>query len=211
MTAAPAETPEIPAAGVVLAGGQSRRMGGGRKALAPLGGRTLLDHVLERIEPQVRSLLLSVETPDPALKRFGRTQVPDPGAGGNGPLGGLLAALEVLPAGLEWLLLAPCDAPFLPRDLGVILLQAARERGQPGAVARYAGELQPTFSLWNRSLLPAVRQAVLQDGLGGFKSFLDRTALPVVDWTEAAVSPFFNVNTPEELQHAEALVRARLG
>jgi molybdopterin-guanine dinucleotide biosynthesis protein A len=181
-------------------------MGGQRKSLIPLAGKSLLAHVIARLRPQVRTLLLSVETHDHELDAFELPQLPDPAAGSNGPLGGLLSALEAVAGEGDWLLLAPCDAPFLPPDLGARLLRGALDAGALGAVARYLGELQPTFSLWHRELLPALRRAVLKDRLGGFKQFLSRQPLPAVDWPGAEVPPFFNVNTPQDLARASALV-----
>lgn len=186
-------------------------MGGGHKAFALLAGRPLLQHVIDRLVPQTTFLMLSVERTEPALNRFGLTQVPDPALGSNGPLGGLLSALEALPAGCDWLLLAPCDAPFLPADLADRLLACARERGSPGAVARYLQELQPTFSLWHRQVLTQLREAVLRQGMGGFKAFLAVHPLPAVDWAEGEIPPFFNVNTPDDLLEAETLLESALG
>ena len=81
-------------------------MGGTSKALAMLAGRPLLQHVIDRLAPQVAVLVLSVERGDPALAEFGLRQVPDPALGSNGPLGGLLSVLEAMPAGCDWLLLS---------------------------------------------------------------------------------------------------------
>lgn len=180
-------------------------MGGRPKPLIPLAGKPLLQHVIERLSPQVSSLRLSVERHDPALEPFSLSQVPDPALGSNGPLGGLLAALTDLPSAQDWLLLAPCDAPFLPTDLGACLLDAATRQQRAGAVARYHGEAQPTFSLWHRDLLTRLQRAVLHEGMGGFKQFLDVCPLPAVDWPEAEPPPFFNVNTPADLERAENL------
>ena len=189
-------------AGVVLAGGRSRRMGEQVKALADLDGSPLIQHVIARLRPQVSSLVLSVEQSTPALDRFGLEQVEDLKPGNCGPLGGLLAALEKLPGGTDWLLLAPCDAPFVPLNLGQRLLGQAIALATPGCIARYAGELQPTFSLWHRSLAMRLRQCVCDDGMGGFKEFLAHLPLPSLDWEPGEVSPFFNVNMPADLELA---------
>lgn len=189
-------------AGVVLAGGRSRRMGGQPKALVDLGGLPLIQHVIHRLQPQVGSLVLSVEHHSPELERFGLPQLEDPQPGSHGPLGGLLAALEHLPPKVDWLLLAPCDAPFVPLDLGKRLMGKAVSLAAPGCIARYDGELQPTFSLWHRSLAARMRKCVLEEGAGGFKQFLAAMPLPSLDWETVEVSPFFNVNTPAELELA---------
>ncbi|NNK31834.1 MAG: molybdenum cofactor guanylyltransferase [Xanthomonadales bacterium] len=203
-----------PPAGAVLAGGRSERMGGQPKALLPLAGVPLLSHVLERFAPQVDELVLSVERPTPELNAFGVRQVPDPAPGSNGPLGGLLACMRALSQDGrgEWLLLAPCDAPFLPLDLGARLLARAGEAGSGGAVVRWGGVSQPTFSLWHRDLLPELERAVIEDNLGGFRQFLRRRPLAVLDWpSEAAAPPFFNINDRQALATAEGMLRSTTG
>jgi molybdopterin-guanine dinucleotide biosynthesis protein A len=193
-------------AGVVLAGGRSRRLGGGIKALAGLDGKPLASHVIDRIRPQVRSLVISVEKANSEFSRFGLPCLDDPLPGKQGPLGGLLSALKSMGPDSDWLLLVPCDAPFLPLDLGERLLAGAIEQDAPGCIIRYREELQPTFSLWHRALLPAAEKAVLQEGLGGFKQFLRGLELGTLDWETMPVSPFFNINTAEELMQAQQIL-----
>jgi molybdopterin-guanine dinucleotide biosynthesis protein A len=200
--------PDHPMAGVILTGGQSRRMGRVAKATVPLAGKPLLQHVIDRVAPQVQRLVLSVESYSPELADFGLEQVADPRPGHAGPLGGLLSALELIAQQTEWLLLVPCDAPFLPLDLGRRLQKTALDSGQAGCVVRYGGEVQPTFSVWNRSLLPSLEQAVCEVGLAGFKQYLDLEPQPSLDWDLSELkslgpSPFFNINDPVALKEAE--------
>ena len=199
-------------AGVVLAGGRSTRMGGKLKGLLELDGRPLLQHVIDRLRPQVSQIYLSVEQFSPALEIFGLAQVEDPRSGSCGPLGGLMAALQALPRGQDWLLLLPCDAPFLPPDLGSRLHSAALRAGTSAAVVDDAGHMQPTFSLWNRCLLPSIEQAVIGQGMGGFMQFLDGVRFSTVGWKTSDAGagpselPFFNINTPDDLRQAEAVI-----
>ena len=194
-------------AGVILAGGRSRRMGGGIKALIPLAGKSLLQHVIDRLDSQVARLYLSVEKPAADFDRFGLPQLPDPEPGSNGPLGGLLAALERSAEDVcDGLLLLPCDAPFLPRDLGARLLACADDENADVAVVRHASRLQPTFSLWRRSVLPDVERAVLDDGMAGFKQFLATHRHAVLDWAGAGANPFFNINDPDALEAAARMI-----
>jgi molybdopterin-guanine dinucleotide biosynthesis protein A len=195
---------------VILAGGGSRRMGGRPKSLLPLAGQTLLQHVIERVRPQVGKLLLSVRRPSDELAAFGLPMVPDPQPGA-GPLAALLAVLGELEEGQDWLLLVPCDAPFLPRSLAANLLSRALESGLPGAVVRYRDQLQPTFSLWNRSLLPRLEQAVTDEDMRGFKQFLGVSQLAVVDWPASEPPPFFNINDAAALRQAERLLTPQQG
>ncbi len=193
-------------AGVILAGGRSRRMGGGFKALAPLGGRPLIQHVIDRLRPQVRSLVLSVEKHVPDFQLFGLQQVEDPSPGSRGPLGGLLSALLNMEMDCDWMLLAPCDAPFLPLELAERLLNCALDDNQAGCVVRYDSEIQPTFSLWHRRLLPRLQEAILEQGMAGFKQFLRDTPVAILDWKSSVPSPFFNINDPDALAEATRLL-----
>jgi molybdopterin-guanine dinucleotide biosynthesis protein A len=192
-------------AGVILAGGRSRRMAGLNKALELLGGQPLLTHVIERMRPQCGPLLLSVESPDPQWQAFRLTQIADTKEGSQGPLGGLLAALEFIQGQAEWLLLVPCDAPFLPQDLAARLLEAATSAQASAALVSWQGEWQPTFSLWHTRLLPQLRAAVLREGQSGLKEFLRNCSPAILPWKEQHPSPFFNVNTLEDLAVAEQL------
>ena len=193
-------------AGVILAGGLSRRMGGVSKAHELLGGKPLIQHVIDRLQPQLGSLVLSVERESEEFADYGLVQVADPEPGSCGPLGGLLAAMRQTDAGNDWLLLAPCDAPFLPRDLAVRLKQQAEKSAAEGCVVRYDAEVQPTFSIWNRSLLPALETAVLAQGMGGFKQFLKVHPLAVLDWESSDISPFCNINDPGALVEANLIL-----
>ncbi len=199
-------------AGAILAGGRSTRMGESFKALVELHGRPLLQHVIGRLQPQVSQVRLSVEQYNPALDVFGLAQVEDPRRGNCGPLGGLLASLKALPEGQDWLLLLPCDAPFLPLDLGRQLYAAVLHEETMAAVVNDAGQLQPTFSLWNRSLVPSMQHAVLQQGKGGFMQYLAGMRFSSVLWNtpgsgdQAAGLPFFNINTPADLRRAESVL-----
>ncbi len=195
----------VRAAGVILAGGRSRRMGGEPKALSQLGGKPMLSHVIERVKPQVSDLSLSVEYASGSFEPFGLQQLPDLQPGG-GPLGGLLTALQWVDPAIDWVLLVPCDAPFVPGDLADQLHESARKSGLAGALVRYEGEIQPTFSLWHRSILPILQHAVSVKGLSGFKQFLREVRLAERDWPSSIPSPFFNINDQEALREADRLI-----
>jgi len=182
-------------------------MGGTDKALEMLAGKPLVGHVIERVRPQVDTLALSVEQAMMSLAAFGLPQVPDPSPGHHGPLCGLLSALRHYSSRYPWLLLVPCDAPFLPASLATDLLRCALDSSLPGAVAAYRGECQPTFSLWHRSLLADLEQAVGSEGLRGFKQFLRAVRVAECAWPTTAgpdlPPPFFNVNDRAALDKAE--------
>lgn len=193
-------------AGVILAGGRSKRMGGAVKALMPLGDKLLLGHVIDRVKPQVDKLLLSVQRPSEAFKAFGLPQITDREPDG-GPLGGLLAAMQETGPDSDWLLLVPCDAPFIPSDLAVKLLGCALACARPVAVVCFESEIQPTFSIWSRNVLPRLQYAVLEKGMAGIKQFLGVIEYAELDWPSSEPSPFFNINDQDALLEADVLAR----
>ena len=191
-------------AGVILAGGRSRRMGKAVKALLPLGDKPLLRHVIDRVNPQVDELLLSVERTAETFEVFGLPQVADPEPD-SGPLAGLFAATQKMSPGHDWLLLVPCDAPFVPLDLAARLLACALDSARPGAVVCYKSEIQPTFSIWNRSIQPQLERAVLGEGMAGIKLFLNVVELAELEWPGSELPPFFNINDQDALLEAGRL------
>jgi molybdopterin-guanine dinucleotide biosynthesis protein A len=210
-------------AGVILAGGRSSRMGGMRKALIPLQDSPLLSHVIGRLESQVSPLLLSSEDRYSGLEVFGLPVVPDIVPRYRGPLTGLCSALQYLSdkqdiSGKDHsgLLLCPCDAPFIPPDLAERLVDATRnnatrEKIKPVVVVAYEGELQPTFSLWQNHHLPVIHDAVVNRGDGGLKHMLKSLPHVIVEWVSEQPPPFYNVNTPEELEVAEQWLSQKSG
>lgn len=191
-------------AGVILAGGRSSRMGIGRKALLELNGRPLLAHVIDRLQPQLASLFLSCESQTDDFGDFGLKVVPDLMPRFRGPLTGLCSALMHMIGQKQdnGLMLCPCDAPFIPVDLVQTLVEAGQDDSKPVVVVSYEGVLQPTFSLWQRHHFPVIHQAVTERGQGGLKHMLNSLQHEIVEWPSTEPSPFFNINTPEELEAA---------
>ena len=170
-----------------------------------LDGKPMIRYVADRMGPQVDRLVLSVETTDESLDFLGLDQVPDPEPGSRGPLGGLAAALGFTARhGFDWLVVAPCDAPFLPKDLCDRLVGAAMEEGAPVAVARDSLRVQPAFSAWRRDVLDEVSSAVTNRGMAGFFQFLDGCRHCRVEWPESTPPPFYNINDPAALKRVRA-------
>ena len=181
-------------------------MDGQAKAFLDIGGKSLLQRVIDRLRPQAKRLLLSVESESSVYSRFGLPQIADPEPGHGGPLGGLWVALrEAERGGDEWLLLAPCDAPFLPPDLADRLLECALSQQCPGALIRLGDEAQPTFSVWHTSLLSALEQAVTEQNMAGFKQFLATRPLAMLEWPVAQESAFLNINDKAALDEARRI------
>ncbi|MCF1707661.1 molybdenum cofactor guanylyltransferase [Tabrizicola sp. J26] len=189
--------------GVILAGGQGRRMGGADKALIRLGGRPLLFHVIERLEPQVERLAISANG-DPG--RFVRTGLPVlADTAPQGPLSGLLAALDWAAAlGGTHVVTAAVDTPFLPDDLVPRLLLAAETSPGGVAVAESDGRLHPTSGLWPVTHADDLR-AALAAGEARVQGFANRLGAAPAHFADERA--FLNLNTPEDLLCAEAMMR----
>lgn len=195
-------------AGVLLAGGQSQRMGGGDKNLRLLGGKPMLAHVIERAKPQVDTLVLNANGDPQRFASFGLPIIADSVTGFVGPLAGVLAGLDWAAANLpdaELVASFATDAPFFPRDLVRRLAVALEEGGFDLACAQSNGQAHPVFGLWPVSLREALREA-LASGLRKVDRWTVRYKLVEVEFLAEPVDPFFNANSPEDLAEAERLV-----
>lgn len=190
--------------GMVLAGGQARRMGGGDKGLRPLGGRTVLAHVVDRLRPQVDRLALNANGDGARWAAYALPVIADTLPGQPGPLAGVLAGLDwAADAGAEWMVSVPADAPFLPTDLVARLLDAQAGSGFAMACAASAGRAHPVIALWPVAGRDRLR-AALVDGMRKVGAFTDGAA--IAEWPVDPIDPFFNVNTPADLAEAERLL-----
>lgn len=195
---------------VILAGGQSTRMGGGDKGLRLLAGRPVLAHVRDRLAPQCGPLALNANGDPARFAALGLPVLPDRLPDGvpdsPGPLAGVLAALDWAAAlGAQAVVTVASDTPFLPSDL-VARLQAAG----PFAVAAGDGadgpRLHPTCGLWPVTLRP-VLAAALADGERRIGKWAQAQGAAVALFPTTPRDPFLNLNTPEDLARAEALAR----
>ncbi|MVA27215.1 molybdenum cofactor guanylyltransferase MobA [Agrobacterium vitis] len=206
---APAATPtDLP--GVILAGGLSRRMGAD-KATTMLAGLTLLDHVANRLSPQVGSL--AVNSNDPTLTthlpRFG-----DAISGYAGPLAGIASAMEFARqvSSSSHVLVAPIDTPFLPADLTQRLLSMAAN-DKTVVLARSLGRVHPVVGLWPVALKEPIEHWLGQPDNRKLMRFLqDQPCIEVefqaVETKHGPLDPFFNVNSPDDLARAEIYLEA---
>ena len=189
--------------GVILAGGNARRMGGADKALLPLGGRPLIAHVLDRLEPQVERVLISANGDPARFQGFGCRVLPD--AAPQGPLSGILAALMAAAGmGATHVVSTPCDTPFLPGDLVPQLMLAAE--GSPSGLALAADSTgdHPATAIWPVGLVPALA-AFLAEGEAKVTRFTAAHQAARARFPDPRA--FLNLNTPEDLTAAEALLK----
>ena len=194
--------------GLVLAGGLARRMGGGDKALIRIGNETILSRTLSRLRPQVSGVVLNANGDPARFASFGLPVVADSVPDFAGPLAGILAGLDWIAANrpeTEWMVSVPGDCPFLPRDL-VARLHAARiAEGKPLACAHSGDWRHPVVGLWQVSLRENLRHAITVEDLRKIEVWTARHGVALADWPVEPVDPFFNVNTPEDVEMATKL------
>ena len=199
-------------AGVILAGGQSSRMGGGDKSLLELGGQTILARVIARLGPQVEAMALSANGAPDRFAEYGLPVIKDSISGYAGPLAGVLAGMDWAHGqGAEYIVTAAADTPFFPEHL-LVGLQMARESEDASLVMAMTPDparkfaRHPTFGLWSVALRDDLRDALE----GGVRK--------VVEWSEPhgcakmvfnfdGGDPFFNVNTPEDMVVAGSMLK----
>lgn len=197
--------------GIILAGGQSRRMGGGDKCLLEIGGMPLLSHVIDRLKPQVSEMILNANGDSMRFDAFNMPVVADSITGFAGPLAGVLAGMDYAAEhGFDDIVTVAADTPFFPNTLLTALIQARETAGTPLSMAmtpdpKRGLSRHPTFGLWSVALRDDLRGAI---NAGTSK---------VVAWTEPhgcaqavfptdPIDPFFNVNTPDDLIQAEGML-----
>lgn len=218
--------------GVILAGGQARRMGGGDKGRLTLdaAGTTLFDAVIARLAPQCGGLVLNANGPAARFDDLGLPVLADDIAEYPGPLAGVLAGMEhAARRGFSHVLSAAADTPFLPRMLGADLAREMRAQNRPiGLAATYPvwpddmgdgraegpGEgpqngraqirRQPTFGLWPVALRADLRAAILA-GVSKIVLWTDRHGTALALYPDRPQDPFFNVNTEEDLTRARQI------
>lgn len=202
-----------PIVALILAGGRSIRMGGGDKALLALAGVPMLQRVIDGLRPQVDGIMLNANGDAGRFASFGLPVIPDMSPDLAGPLAGLLTGLSWVRANrpdVRVMATVASDTPFFPSDLVERLLSKMPDL-RP-AIAGSAGRRHPAFGLWPIAIIGEL-EAALADGERKMLRWVDQQQAVTVEFApvrigSAEVDPFFNVNTPEDLAIAEAILGA---
>lgn len=202
-------------AGVVLAGGLSRRMGCGDKALRDLAGKPLLLHAIERLSAQASPLAINANGDASRFAAFGLPVIADATDDFAGPLAGILAGLRWAAGAApdaRFIVTAACDTPFFPEDLVAKFLAAAGGAYPAIVLAKSGEQVHPVFGLWPVALADALADA-LASGTRKVRYWAEQHPHFIAEFPTASVGgafcdPFFNANTPEQLAEAAALLRA---
>jgi len=185
--------------GVILAGGQGRRMGGADKGLIEFLGKPLISHVIQRLSPQVDEILISANREIETYAALGHLVISDDIEGFAGPLAGLHKGLAE--ARHPYVLTVPCDTPLLPMSLVDRLMRGLTSRDADVAVAKTGIQPHPVFCLCRKTLLPHL-EAYLQNGGRKFEDWYSTLDVAEILFNDAPQA-FININTREELQCLE--------
>ena len=197
--------------GIILAGGLSRRMGGGDKGLLMLGETNIIERVINKISPQVGSLAININGDSSRFPDYKFPIIPDSIKGYLGPLSGILAGMEwAFKNGNRYIATVAADTPFLPDDLIKRLHAMVKRKNLNIGIAAsriLSGDdvfIHPTFGIWEVALKDDLRDALANDTrkiMFWAKKFkLDYYYFDTIDKLS---DPFFNINTPDDLEEAK--------
>ena len=201
-----------PIVGILLAGGLSRRMGGGDKNLLKLLGKSILWHVVERTKPQVDTLILNANGDLNRFSEFGLPVVSDVIDGYAGPLAGILTGLEWACENMptcQWVVTFATDAPFIPKNLVAKLLHSIEVEGVDMACAISNDRTHPPFALWPVGLKDQLRAAIVDEEMRKIDLWTARYKISHVPFLVDGIDPFFNINKPDNLEEAERFLSSK--
>lgn len=200
--------------GVILAGGQSRRMGGRDKAVMEIFGEPMIAHVARRLAGQCKTVVISANGDASRFDFLNMPVVSDGFSGHRGPLAGILAALdwmtEACPAA-QWLASIAVDTPFFPGDFVAKLHEERRKKSSLLAMASSGGRKHPVDALWIATLRSDLRNTLSSGDIGKVGSWMAHHDAAVASWSTDPFDPFMNINTPDELEAARALQERTTG
>ena len=198
--------------GVVLAGGQGRRLGFVNKPLVKIGGKTVLSHILARMSPQLDEIIINANAAHDAYRDYGLEIVADELGGFLGPLSGVLTAMDWVAmnkAGVSHVLTFPGDAPFIPHDLAKRLVGAVNDAGQTDkpclARAVSGGRANPVVGLWPIAIRSELRDSLVNKDIRKIDRFTADYPMQDVQF-DGVPDPFFNINTEDDVKIADRIL-----
>lgn len=184
---------------VILAGGKATRMGGDDKGLINLNDKAMVEYVIDVLSPQVGSLLINANRNPEKYAQYGYPVITDQLEGFHGPLAGIASAMQV--AETDYLLITPCDSPFLPGDLAQRLFHVLLSTKADISVAYDGARLQPVFALLKTMLLDSLSK-YLQSGERKIDQWYKQHEMIAVDFSDKP-DTFLNINSPEDISRIE--------
>lgn len=186
--------------GVILAGGQARRMQGQDKGLVLLNDKPMIEYVIDILKPQVGSLLINANRNHDQYSEYGFDIVSDELTGYCGPLAGMASCLDKIET--PYMLTTPCDSPFIPEDLVQRLIASLESEGADISVAHNGERMQPVFCLMKKELVSSMNH-FLNRGERKIDLWFNQHALAIADFSDIPKT-FDNLNTIEDINAVES-------
>ncbi|NVJ91938.1 MAG: molybdenum cofactor guanylyltransferase MobA [Methylocystaceae bacterium] len=184
---------------VMLAGGLATRMGGGDKGFKNIGGRPIIERILETVRHQVDDIVINANGDPARFANLNLDVVADSVDGFVGPLAGILAGMDRFSVEYDWMLSVPTDTPFLPDDLVEKLFVPLKNNQAEIAIAHSGGFDHPVIGIWPTRLKDDLRAALVEEDIRKLKKWISRYRYQAVSWPDTPRDPFFNANRPEDL------------
>ena len=197
--------------GVILAGGQSRRFGGGDKFLKELNGKLLIDHVINRVSPQTSHVIINSNSNVALFKNQIHPIIPDSIKGYAGPLAGILTGMEWVirfKPQYKWIVTFPSDAPFIPLDSAEKMIKCAEVERANIVCSASSGRTHPVCGLWQVELADDLRKAIIDEEIRKIDLWTARYRSSVVEFSDQPFDPFFNINRLGDLERAEEILKS---
>ncbi len=185
--------------GVILAGGEARRMGGNDKGLVRVAGRPMIEYIIDALQPQVDRLLINANRNHDVYEKYGYGVIADELEGFNGPLAGMASCMRAAETG--YIVTLPCDSPYVPPDMVARLYRQLVNDDADISVATDGNRLQPVYSLMKCSLLDSLL-ACLDSGERKIDRWYARHRMTEADFSDVPET-FINANTPEDIARIE--------
>ncbi len=180
--------------GIILAGGQARRMGGQDKGLIKINGLAMIEYVINALEPQVAKILINANRNQEIYAKFGYPVFSDELTDFQGPLAGIVAAMKK--STTKYICTCPCDGPLIANDLVVRLYAAVENHNSEIAVAHDGERMQPVYALIQCNLYESLEN-YLNNGERKIDLWFAQHKLIKVDFSDIK-NCFMNINTPED-------------
>lgn len=184
---------------VILAGGQARRMGGVDKGLIQLHHRPMIEYVIESLQQQTDHIIINANRNLEIYQDYGFLVVEDDIKDYSGPLAGIASCMKAVTT--RYLATAPCDSPFLPKDLIARLYNTLQTESSDISVVHDGDRMQPVFSLIKISLLPSLLD-YLSSGEKKIDRWFQQHRLALCDFSDNATA-FININTEQDINNIE--------
>lgn len=184
--------------GVILAGGQARRMNGQDKGLVMLSNKPMIEYVIEALKPQTSKLIINANRNHDVYSSYGIEIIADQLSGFCGPLAGMASALKTIKT--EYMVTAPCDSPFIPDNLVQRLATELENKATDISVAHNGERIQPVFCMLKKSLAQSLNN-YLAAGDRKIDRWFEQHNYAVADFSDVP-STFDNINTPEDIENA---------